>query len=278
MIEETPLQVYSSALLFSPDQSLVRQRFWKEKPGWVVRAPRVEAHWSPCVQTLTGHGNIVRAVAWSPDGRLIVSGSCDDTLKIWEAATGSEVRTLTGHDDWVVAVAWSPDGRHIVSGSHDGTLKIWEAARGSEVRTLTGHNNWVLAVAWSLNGRHIVSGSYDRTLKIWEAATGSAVQMLDVGAAVQNISFDNDSRHIVTDVGRFRVENPSLPQTPNVGSTRAPVRTGFGVSAVGDRITRAGTNIISLPLEYRATASAVASASLAWGCRSGRVYIIQFAS
>ena len=226
MIEEAPLQVYSSALLFSPDQSLVRRQFWeKEKPGWVARGPILEADWSPYVQMLTGHGDPVEAVAWSPDGRHIVSGSLDDTLKIWEAATGSEVRPLTGHGDSVEAVAWSPDGRHIVS------------------------------------------GSLDRTLKIWEAATGSEPQTLDVGAAVQNISFDDDFRHIVIDVGRFRVENPSLPQTPNVGSTRGPVRTGFGVSADGDRITRAGTNIASLPLEYRA-----------WGCRSGRVYIIQFAS
>jgi WD40 repeat protein len=67
----------------------------------------------------------VFSVAWSPDGTRIVSGSDDDTLRIWDASTGKSLRTLTGHGSAVGSVAWSPDGRRIVSGSWDDTLRIW---------------------------------------------------------------------------------------------------------------------------------------------------------
>ena len=86
------------------------------------------------------HSATVAAVAFSPDGRIIVSGSEDGTLKLWDAASGALTRSLKGHDQAVWSVAFSPDGRIVVSGSQDGTLKLWDAASGALVRTLKGHN------------------------------------------------------------------------------------------------------------------------------------------
>jgi WD40 repeat protein len=88
-------------------------------------------------------------VAFSPDGRLLASGSADNTIKLWDVATGSEVRTLTGHTDDVNSVAFSPDGRLLASGpwdktGWDKTIKLWDVATGSEVRTLTGHTRQCL--------------------------------------------------------------------------------------------------------------------------------------
>jgi WD40 repeat protein len=78
----------------------------------------------------------VRSVAYSPDGKHIVTGSLDETVKIWDSATGKEKCTLTGHSDWVRSVAYSPDGKHVVSGSRDNTVKVWDAQTGKEVSVL----------------------------------------------------------------------------------------------------------------------------------------------
>jgi WD40 repeat protein len=75
-------------------------------------------------------------VAFSPDGRLLASGSDDQTVKLWDVETGQEVRTLRGHNGGVWSVAFSPDGRLLASGSGDGTVKLWDVATGQEVRTL----------------------------------------------------------------------------------------------------------------------------------------------
>ena len=83
------------------------------------------------------------ACAVSPDGAVVVSASDDDTLKLWDAATGTELRTLAGHSGCVTACAVSPDGAFVVSASNDQTLKLWDAATGKKLRTLSSHSDRV---------------------------------------------------------------------------------------------------------------------------------------
>ena len=78
----------------------------------------------------TGHTGSVNALALSPDGRFLVSGSEDVTLKIWDTATGNVLRTLSGHDQPVLAAAISPDGRQVASGGADPTVRVWDAVTG----------------------------------------------------------------------------------------------------------------------------------------------------
>jgi hypothetical protein len=151
------------------------------------------SQWQP-VRTLTGHTDWVTSVAFSPDGRLLASGSFDKTIELWEVATGSEVDTL-GPTGYVVSVAFSPDGRLLASGSSDKTIRLWEVATGSEVRTLTGHTDWVYSVAFSPDGRLLASGSSDKTIRLWEVATGSLVRTLSGHTGgVTSVAFSPDGR------------------------------------------------------------------------------------
>jgi hypothetical protein len=114
----------------------------------------------------------VYSVAFSPDGTRIVSGSDDDTLRLWDAATGHLIGPpITGHTDAVNCVAFSPDGERIISGSGDKTVRLWDSVTGQSIGApLTGHTEWVYSVAFSPDGTRIVSGSWDQTLRMWDAS------------------------------------------------------------------------------------------------------------
>ena len=94
----------------------------------------------PETKALVGHTGYVTSVAYSPNGKHVVSGSYDKTARVWDADTGQCVSTLSGHTESVYSVAYSPDGRNIVSASWDETVRVWDAETNSCVSTLQGFN------------------------------------------------------------------------------------------------------------------------------------------
>jgi WD40 repeat protein len=125
------------------------------------------------LRTFEGHADGVTAVALSADGRFALSGSQDNTLRLWDLATGNSLRTLEHR--FVTSVALSADGSRALSGSVDETLRLWDLATGKCLRTLEGHTDWVQAVALSADANRALSGSNDRTLRLWDLATGESL-------------------------------------------------------------------------------------------------------
>lgn len=121
------------------------------------------------------HGNSVRWVSWSPDGKLLASASDDHTIRLWAPATGKEIRQLLGHESTVFTVCWSPDSKTIASGGLDDTVRLWDPATGKEMRKLTGHKRPVTCVTWSPDGKLLVSGGWGKTIRLWDPAAGKEV-------------------------------------------------------------------------------------------------------
>jgi WD40 repeat protein/adenylylsulfate kinase-like enzyme len=128
--------------------------------------------------TLGGHANSVNAVSFSPNGKLLATGSFDNTVKLWDTSTGKEIKTLTGHTNSVYAVSFSPNGKLLATGSRDNTVKLWDTTTGKQIKTLTGHKNWLTAVSFSPNGKLLATGSDDNTVKLWDTTTGKQIKTL----------------------------------------------------------------------------------------------------
>ena len=151
------------------------------------------------VFTLKGLTSGVNSVAYSPDGKDIVSSNWDGTIKLWSIATGECIKTFEGYTDAVTSVAFSPDGKHIVSGSYDKTIKLWSIATGECIKTFEGHTWVVTSVAFSPDGKDIVSGSWDKTIKLWDVATGECIKTFEGHTWVVNsVAFSPDGKDIVS--------------------------------------------------------------------------------
>jgi WD40 repeat protein len=128
--------------------------------------------------TLTGHADSVMSVAYSPDGKTLASGSADETVRLWDVATGKERATLKSDTNSACSLVFSPDGGTLASGGKAGgsasknrTIRLWAVQTGKEWATIKGHDEVVLSVVFSPDGRTLASGSGDKTIKLWDVAT-----------------------------------------------------------------------------------------------------------
>ena len=158
---------------FSPDSKFIVSGIDNDIKIW-------DATTGAKLMTLRGHTGPISSVAFSRNGKYIVSGGMDNTIKVWDTTTGEEVLTLRGHEAEVYSVAFSPDSKHIISGSWDRTIKVWDISINREVTYLLGHRGLVYSIAFSPDSKRIVSGSRDERVKVWDVASGAEVMSLPV--------------------------------------------------------------------------------------------------
>ncbi len=142
---------------------------------------RISSPMATPLQIYRGHSREVYAVSWSPDGKLIASGSGDESIQVWEASSGKKVLDYHGHSHWVgkglvKTLMWSPDGRYIASGSWDKSVRVWDAYSGSTISTYRSYYEVVESVAWSPDGKYIVSGNRNGTVHVWDVSNGKNIR------------------------------------------------------------------------------------------------------
>jgi hypothetical protein len=137
----------------------------------------------------------------------VLTGSRDNTARLWDAATGRELRRFEGHTNDVNSVSFSPDGRRVLTGSWDNTARLWDAATGRELRRFEGHTGSVNSVSFSPDGRRVLTGSgdlfsNDNTARLWDAATGQELRRFEGHTGwVWSVSFSPDGRRVLTGSG-----------------------------------------------------------------------------
>lgn len=141
----------------------------------------------------SAHDEAITSLALSPDGRTLVSGSRDDTVRFWDLGTREQLLCLDGHTDDVHCVAVSPDGQLVASASYDGTVRI-RRATGEFIRELAGHTDWVFTVAFSPDGGTLASGSGDGSVRLWDAESGECRQVLERQRTISSVRFSHDGR------------------------------------------------------------------------------------
>lgn len=191
---------------------------------------------------LTDHVDLVRAVAFSPDGTLVAAAGGASArfgeIKLWNVASGTLVRTWRGHTDSIYSIAFSPSGAELASASYDRLIKIWDAASGREITTLKEHNDAVYSIAFLPDGHQLVSAAGDRTVKIWDVATSRRVfTMSDATDALYAVAVHPRGSEIAAGGADRMIRTWSWTDDPSIpgGRTATLRRSTF---AHGDSVLR----------------------------------------
>lgn len=159
-----------AAIAVSPDRRLAASA------GWDRTVRLWDLGTMEPVRTLHGADNL-NAVAFSPDGKRVLSGSSNGSLQAWRVVDGAQAMALSSHDFAVTGLDQSPDGRTVATSSVDETVQLWDIATGQGLVTLYGHKGPVLAVALSDDGQLVASGGVDGTVRVWRRGDGDRLKI-----------------------------------------------------------------------------------------------------
>ncbi|MCI0455716.1 MAG: WD40 repeat domain-containing protein [Gemmataceae bacterium] len=207
------------------------------------------------LRTLEGHTREVRGVAISPNDQYAASAGQDETVRLWNLATGKEERALKGHTKEVWAVAWHPNSQKVFSASWDGTVKEWDARTGNNLRTFT-HPKDVNSVVLTRDGRWMLTGCDDHYVRLWDLATGKEVRRYGGHEDyVYGVAFSPDGKYVASG---------SADKTVRVWNRE----TGTKVCTITD--VKAATNYVAFSADGRHVFGCGDSAAHMWDAASGK--------
>lgn len=181
---QDPDQLPSQLLARLPEQDPLSQSLRRlcsdhSIPAWLVPLrPMLSRPGSPLVATLTGHAGRVKAVAFGPDPSIVVSGSDDGSIRVWDIGRGIQLKELTGHQDWVRDVCVFADGQHAVSVSDDHTIRVWDLNNFSCLRVIDTVFDWLRVVVVDPEGRFVYTADDSERIKKWDLESGEQVGTL----------------------------------------------------------------------------------------------------
>ena len=212
------------SVAFSPDGERIALADGKLDEANVVDKPgdvTILDSWSGAevLPSLKGHSHPLTSVAYSPDGKLLVTTGYDKMVRVWDAITGKEKREFRVSSQRPNKVVFSPDSKRVATASEDNSARIWDVTSGQELLTLRGHTREVLSVAYSSDGKMIATAGGDQHVKIWDAETGKeSLTLRGHSQWVNGVAFSHNGNQVVTacidgKVRVFDVDDGRIRQT-----------------------------------------------------------------
>ncbi|KAJ3539301.1 hypothetical protein NM208_g5547 [Fusarium decemcellulare] len=201
IIDEYPLQIYASCILFAPNNSRVKAAFTKHMPRWILQPPQTVQDWDACLRMIYTNSEYVKAIRFLPDNGGLLIASSSGKVQFWDTGTGQEKSTLQGQAGFpmckvkrrleqgrVESLSLSADGRRLACALEDGTILLFDTVEGKAYKRLCEHGLGIKSLALSPNGELLAFASADETVRLWDVESSREVQKLETSASSLSFS------------------------------------------------------------------------------------------